>query len=65
MASSSNLIQAMNDIILDNEEEGGLLIKKIEEVDKSYIFNEFDVKLCFVSRFIAEGASNFLVIYHI
>lgn len=48
MASASSSIKAMNDIMLEDEEEGGIVVGSFAEIEENDIFNRLDVKLCLV-----------------
>lgn len=52
MTSTSSIIQAMNDITLDEEEDGGIAFEVNEENNELEKYNGLDVKLCLVGRFI-------------
>lgn len=54
---ASNIIDAMNNITLEDEEEGGLDIE-VEEVNNG-AFAGFNAKLCVVARFITDGNADF------
>lgn len=54
-----DLTQAMNNIVLEDEEEGGIALE-------DYVHNEFaenhptsNVKLCLVGKFLTEGIFDF------
>lgn len=59
MASSSHLIQAMQDITLEEEEEGGLALEGLEEDGEGANFCDYNAKLCLVGRFLSEGVMDF------
>lgn len=59
MASSSNILDAMNNITLDDEEEGVLAIEGIEANVDNQGFANFNAKLCVVARFLTEGRVEF------
>lgn len=59
MASTSNIIDAMNNITIEDEEDGGLALEGIEDVSGLEGLQDFDVKLCLVGRFITEGVIDF------
>lgn len=59
MASTSKLIQAMNDITLEDEEEGGMVLGGTDVNEDAVISHGFNNKLCLVGRFIVEGAVDF------
>lgn len=57
MDSNRSLINAMNNVTLDDEEEGGLAIE--EEALQEPYFSGFETNLCVIARFITEGNINF------
>lgn len=59
MASTSSIIQAMKEITLEDEEEGGLALEVDEEQGKETAFNGFNATLCLVGHFINEGMVDF------
>lgn len=59
MASSSSIIQAMGNIALEEEEEGGIVIETEYGGEKTELIHGFDAKLCMVGRFITEGVIDF------
>lgn len=59
MASTSSIINAMNNITLDDEEEGGLALEETECEKGGEGFKDFDTKLCLMGRFITEGVVDF------
>lgn len=59
MASTSDLVTAMNNITLDDEEEGGLALEDEVFQKTESAFTGFDAKLCIVARFISEGNVDF------
>lgn len=59
MASSSRLIEAMNNITLEDEEGGRLAIDGDEEVGNEQLFSRYDAKLCLVARLITDGQIDF------
>lgn len=60
MASTSNLIQSMNNISLEDEEEGGLMLNIETSGENTEAINNIDVKLCLVGRFLVEGVIDFM-----
>lgn len=59
MASTSNIIQAMNNVTLDDEEEEGLAFE-VETGEQCLDTNqEFNAELCLVDRFLVEGIVDF------
>ncbi|KAK1383072.1 hypothetical protein POM88_020807 [Heracleum sosnowskyi] len=60
MDSSNELSQAINNISLEEEEEGGLDLVDEEPTNKDQSVFEFDAKLCVVARFLSEGNADFL-----
>lgn len=60
MASISSITHSMNNIILKDEEEGGLALEDNGGHDQSNQSPGFIAKLCLVGRFIAEGPLDFL-----
>lgn len=64
MANTGNLVQAMNNISLDDEEEGGLEFGE-ETLNLDISQNQgFDFKLCVIGRFITEGRVEFEAMQH-
>lgn len=59
MDPSSSLSDALNNIFLDDEEEGGLAIDEGITLEGEQPFNGFDAKLCVVARFLTEGQVDF------
>lgn len=64
MESTSKLIQAMNDITLEEEEESGIAIPVTKDTENFDILNGLDAKLCLVGRFITEGVIDFTAMKH-
>lgn len=64
MTSTSNFIRAMNNVTLEDEEEGGIAIEDMEDAEKSEMFNGFDPHLWLVGRFINEGVVDFMAMRH-
>lgn len=64
MASSSNLIQAMSAITLEDEEEGGIVLGGTDVADEEAVPHGFNNKLCLVGRFIIEGIVDFQAMQH-
>lgn len=52
MTSISHITRAMNDVILEDEEEEVLAIENLEGND---LVQVFDAKLCLIGRFITKG----------
>lgn len=59
MASSSNIIDAMKNVSIDDEEEGVLAIDGAKVGDNVHGFAGFNAKLCVVARFISDGHVEF------
>lgn len=59
MATSSSLVQAMNDISLEDEEEGGLSLELETNAEAEEGTFGFDAKLCIVGKFLTEGRVDF------
>lgn len=59
MATTNEIARMMNNITLDEEEEGGLALEATEE-DNQETVHGFDAKLCLMGRFITEGVVNFM-----
>lgn len=59
MASTSSITQAMNNISLEDEEEGILAIEDEIPTEGDPVSYGFDAKLCVVARFISEGRVDF------
>ena len=47
MESNNNLIQEMNNITMEDEEEGKLTIGELEGIRGSELFNRYDIKTMF------------------
>ncbi|KAK1362169.1 hypothetical protein POM88_046643 [Heracleum sosnowskyi] len=54
MSSSSNIVDAMNNISIEDEEEEGLAIDGEELNNNIHGLTGFNAKLCVVARFISE-----------
>ncbi|KAK1392891.1 DUF4283 domain-containing protein [Heracleum sosnowskyi] len=59
MASTSNLVNAMNNISLDDEEDGGVALELEEIQGGAQQLQGFDAKLCVVARFLSDGRVDF------
>lgn len=59
MASTSSIINALNNITLDDEEDGGLALEAQVGDEGTEGFQDFDANLCLVGRFITEGVVDF------
>lgn len=59
MASNENIIQAMNNITLEEEEEDNLALDLSASNEGEQILNSFNTKLCVVARFLSEGYVDF------
>ncbi|XP_074352194.1 uncharacterized protein LOC141691368 [Apium graveolens] len=59
MASTSSIINAMNNITLDDEEDGGLALEEIVVDGEIDGFQDFDANLYLIGRFITEGVVDF------
>lgn len=59
MASSSSIIDAMNNITLEDEEEDVLAFEIGGTKGNNQGFTNFDAKLCVVARFLTEGRVDF------
>ncbi|XP_074374723.1 uncharacterized protein LOC141715141 [Apium graveolens] len=59
MTSTNSLEYTMNNISLEDEEEGGLSIEPETLVEDHHIDNGFNAKLCVVARFLSEGRIDF------
>lgn len=64
MDNNSNIIQALNNISLEDEEEGGLEIVAEALEGENLQQQGFDAKLCVVGRFITEGRVDFEAMQH-
>lgn len=49
----------MQHITLEEEEEGGLALEGLEEVEQGENFCDYNAKLCLVGRFLSEGVMDF------
>ena len=49
----------MNNISLEDEDEGGLALEAKETLGNDPVFSGFDAKLCVISRFISDGHEDF------
>ncbi|XP_074348254.1 uncharacterized protein LOC141687015 [Apium graveolens] len=65
MAATHDIIQAMNNILIEDEEEGGIAIDDSEVTKEDECLSELDVNLCLVGRFINEGVVDFTTMKHI
>lgn len=61
MTPTSCIIQAMNNITLDDGEEWGLDIEVIGGEESTESFKDFNIQLCPIWRFITEGVVKFQV----
>lgn len=59
MVSNDYLIDAMNNISLEDEEDGGLMIDSGEFSNIDSLVGGFDTKLCVVDRFLSKGQVDF------
>lgn len=59
MNTTNSLTNAMNNITLEDEEEGGLAVGEEAIHNTEQLINGFDAKLCVVARFITEGNVDF------
>lgn len=59
MDKANELVAALNDISLEDEEEGGIEIEASEVLANNLQNQGFDAKLCIVGRFITEGRTDF------
>ncbi|KAK1378816.1 DUF4283 domain-containing protein [Heracleum sosnowskyi] len=59
MANTSSIIDAMNNITLEDEEEGGLAIAGEDVNENVHLFTGFNANLCVVARFITDGHADF------
>lgn len=59
MVSSSNIIDAMDNITLEDEEEGVLSIDVEETAENTHGFTGFNAKLRMLARFLTEGYVEF------
>lgn len=59
MASSSNIIDAMNTITLEDEEEDILAIEEEEIQANNNLYSGYNARLCIVGRFITKGQVDF------
>lgn len=64
MASSSSLIEAMNNVLLEEEEEAVLAIEEEEDLVNQQLFSGYNAKLCLVARFLTEGRVDFPAMQH-
>lgn len=62
MASTSSIIDAMNNVTLDDEEDGVLLVNEAEEMNVNESFSGFNPNLCLVGKFISDGGCDFSAI---
>lgn len=54
-----NITQAMEDILLEDEEEGGITLGDFEETVNEESGYVYDAKLCLVGRFLMERVLDF------
>lgn len=59
MDSTSDLVRAMNNVSLEEEEEGGLAVEGDEGLGTDEVFYGFDTKLCVMGRLLTEGNADF------
>lgn len=64
MADSSNLVHAMNNISLEDEEDGGIEINEETLIHDTTQNQSFDAKFCIIGRFINEGRIDFEAMQH-
>lgn len=64
MSSTSHIIDAMNNITLDDEKDAGIAIEDFEGLEVARRLNNFDVKLCLMCRFITKEIVDFQVMQH-
>lgn len=53
MVSKDSLIDAMNNISLEDEEDRGLMFDPITLSNNDHLASDFDAKLCVVARFLS------------
>lgn len=59
MDPENGLIHALQNVTLEEEENGGLAIEEEILQDENQLFTGFDAKLCIVARFLTEGHVEF------
>ncbi|XP_074378089.1 uncharacterized protein LOC141719608 [Apium graveolens] len=59
MDTESSLVQAMNDISLEEEEEVGIVVATEDHLESQNDAYGFDANLCVVGRFLIEGRVDF------
>lgn len=59
MASTSSILEVMNNITLEDEEDEGLAFQGGEGVEQIDGQGEFNTELCLVGRFLSEGVVDF------
>lgn len=59
LASTSNIIETMNNISLDDEEDDGLILEGIAGETFLESIKDFNAELCLVGRFLIEGVVDF------
>lgn len=59
MDTANNLLNAINNISLEDEEEGGLDLISEEALGNEQLISTFDAKLCVVARFLSDGHVDF------
>lgn len=64
MATTQNITQAMNNISLEEEEEGGVAFEEIEGEEEIDALQGLNIHLCLVGRFINEGVVDFTAMKH-
>lgn len=64
MASSYDITQAMNNITLEDEEEGGIAFEETKVAEETDALQGCDYRLCLVERFINEGVIDFMAMQH-
>ena len=59
MSSSNDLVHAMSNFSLEDEDEGGLMLEPEGVLGGEQLVNGFDARLCVVARFLSEGYVDF------
>lgn len=59
MDAENSLVQAMNDVLLEEEEEGGIVVTTGDHLESHKEDYGFDANLCVVGRFLTEGRVDF------
>lgn len=59
MASTSSILEAMNNIMLEDDKDEGLAFQGDDGGEKIEEHGDFNAELCLVGRFLSEGVVDF------